>query len=204
MGREYSTDKRLCNYEPGSYALSFNRYRMLSRYRLTPSLLHLHGLRQSSMCFRSTLPGTSMARLACFSVSSYTMPPMPPSVLAGRVSLFYILTASKPIRLLAIRPAQAMLGLCHTLSHTLGHTLGHTVCPPSTVVSYRENSHTARRRARPSIASPPQWPAKARNRPAKARKRARCYPRSHPAQKARLGPLIQPHQNGAWTGPAGP
>ncbi len=63
------------------------------------------------------------------------------------------------------------------------------------------SSHTG---ARPSIASPRQWPAKARNRPAKARKTGARYPRSHQARKARHGPLIKPHQNGAWTGPARP
>ena len=145
-----------------------------------------------------------MARLACFSCCLIHNATLPTSVLAGRVSLFYILTASKPIRLLAIRLALALLGLCHTLSHTLGHTLGHTVCPPSTVVSYRENRHRARCRARPSQPSPRQWPAKAPRRPYKPAKCPRLGQGSSPPQKARLGLVIQPHQNGAWAGPAGP
>ena len=73
--REYSHDKRLRIYAPGSYTLSVNHHRMLALCCVAPSHPHLHGLRQSSMCFRSTL-GPSRALLAsdCYLIRNATMP----------------------------------------------------------------------------------------------------------------------------------
>ena len=138
----------------------------------TPSPPHLSRLAPCLVCALDQRFRYIMPRLACFSVSSCTMPPMPPSVLAGRVSLFYVLTTSKPIRLLAIRSALVVPGLGHALSHTLGHTPRHAVCPPSTVVSYRENRHRARAQRPPALHAPRKGPRRhleGPTRPAKAR-----------------------------------